>query len=409
MKRILMLMLILVLMLAISSMTFAANEFLEVKDIARDLLPLLKSFLVFPMLINREYDEAYKGKGDTIQVEKPAVFVSDTFGGTINLQDIGEKFIPVKMQRIEDVSITVTSKDFALSSRQFRTKYLEAAALAIAEKINSAGLELYKEIPYFYGTSGDTPNELKDFAQARKILNINKVPNMDRKAVWDPEADAEFLTLDPIVNAEKSGTTEALRSGSIGNIVGFENYMSQSVRTHVAGTYTALADVTAAVTAASNALDTTSGFDYSTVVLTSAAGASTAKLKKGDLLTFNDDSDIAYQCTVLEDSAAAIAGVVTVKVIPAVANDVTDLDVTFPDVTAGAHTANLAFHPKAFAFVTAPLDQPRSKPSYVVEYEGLSLRVVEDYDTNTKDTILSMDILFGYKTMYPQLATRVLG
>jgi len=387
-----------------------ANTFLEVKQIGRELLPILKENLVFPALVNKDYSETYsQAKGDTIQVEKPAVFVADEFGGSINLQDIGEKSIPVKLDNIADVSISVSAKDFALSAPQFRTKYLEPAAVALAEKINLDGLALYKEISSYYGVSGTTPDALADFTNARKNLNVQKVPMMDRKAVWDPSADAKFLELDAVVGADKSGSTEALRAGSIGKIMGFENFMTQAIKTHTAGGYTALADVTVGITAASNATDATSGFVYSTAVLTSAAGASTAKVLKGDLLTFADDNGKVWQCTALEDSAAAIAGVVTVKLIDEVTADCTAEAVTFADVTAGGHVANMAFHPKAFVYVTRPLDQPRGVESYVVNYEGISLRVVESYDISTKVTTLSIDVLYAYKTVYPQLATRVLG
>ncbi|QHA01674.1 hypothetical protein GQ588_13995 [Dehalobacter restrictus] len=56
-----------------------------------------------------------------------------------------------------------------------------------------------------------------------------------RTAVWDTEADAKFTTIDAIVNAEKSGSTEALREGSIGRILGLNNFMSQYVKSHATG------------------------------------------------------------------------------------------------------------------------------------------------------------------------------
>ena len=386
------------------------NEFLEIKDIAREILPILKENLVFPALINNSYSSTFtSAKGDTIQIEKPAVFVADEFGANINLQDIGEKQVPVKLDKIADVSISISSKDFALSAKDFRTKYLESAGTAIAEKINADGLALYKDVPSYVGVAGVTPDALEDFTGARKVLNINKAPMGNRNAIWDPEADAKFLGLDALVGADKSGTTEALRMGSIGKVVGFDNYMAQSVKTHVAGGYTALDDVKATVTFANNATDSASGFEYSTVVLTSTAVTSVAKCLKGDLINMTDDNGKVYQVTVLEDSVEAVEGVVTVKVIGVLEADVTDVAVTFVDVTAGGHVANLAFHPMAFAFVTRPLDEPRSANSYVVNYDGLSLRVVEGYDVTTKKTTLSMDILYSFKTIYPQLATRVLG
>nr|WP_282433243.1 P22 phage major capsid protein family protein [Dehalobacter restrictus] len=64
------------------------------------------------------------------------------------------------------------------------------------------------------------------------------------------------------------------------------------------------------------------------------------------------------------------------------------------------HTANLAFNPSAFAFVTRPLLPPAGVESYVTSYNGITLRVVRGYDIKYKKEMLSMDILYGYKTMY---------
>ena len=50
------------------------------------------------------------------------------------------------LDKIADVSFEITSKDLALKMPQFRTKYLDAAAVAIAEKINQDGLSLYEDI-----------------------------------------------------------------------------------------------------------------------------------------------------------------------------------------------------------------------------------------------------------------------
>ena len=46
---------------------------------------------------------------------------------------------------------------------------------------------------------------------------------------------------------------------------------------------------------------------------------------------------------------------------------------------------------------------------YVTSYNGISLRVVRGYDMTKKKEMLSMDVLYGYTAIYPELATRVLG
>ena len=65
------------------------------------------------------------------------------------------------------------------------------------------------------------------------------------------------------------------------------------------------------------------------------------------------------------------------------------------------------FHPFAFAFVTRPLTAPKGVECYVTNYNGISLRVTRGYDMNTKKEICSMDVLYGYKVLDANLATKV--
>ncbi|MEM5818412.1 MAG: P22 phage major capsid protein family protein, partial [Desulfitobacterium hafniense] len=309
------------------------NTFLTAQLIARQALPMLQSNMVMPFLVYRNYENEFKKQGDTIQVRKPAVFVADEFGGTINLQEVGEGQVLVTLNKIADVSVELTSKELTLNVEDFNQQILAPATLAIAEKVNRDILGLYTDIPYHAGTSGTTPNSLDTFANARTVLDNNKVPLATRRAVWNADANAKLSIIPAIVNAEKSGTTLALREGSMGRVGGLDNYMAQSVFTHVSGGYTALADVK--VTATKGA---------TTITMESTAGASTASLKKGDIFILG-----GYQYVVTENTAAAAAGdIASVKIYPAIQADVSAGDVTFPDRTAGAHAANLAFHESAF-------------------------------------------------------------
>lgn len=381
-----------------------ANSFLTSKEIARQALPILQDQLVFPALVNPNYSQVYAKKGDTIQVERPAVFIADEFGTSINLQDINPFPVLVKMDKIADVSVEVTAKQMALEMEDFNRQVLAPAVVAIAEKVNTDGLGLYTWVPNYEGLSGVTPDALQDIANARKALNNAKAPMMDRYAVWNPDADSKLSIVDAIVNAEKSGSTAALREGAIGRVQGINNYMSQAVKTHTAGAYTALDDVTATVDITNNTVDTLSGFTYSSALLESAAGASTAKLLKGDLLKIG-----TKQYTVIEESAAAIAGDVTVKLFPALTADITAEAVTFPDLSAGGHVANLAFNRNAFGFVTRPLEPAIGVDSTVTSFGGLTMRVTMGYDMDTKKQIMSIDLLYGYAPLYPELAARILG
>ena len=65
----------------------------------------------------------------------------------------------------------------------------------------------------------------------------------------------------------------------------------------------------------------------------------------------------------------------------------------------------------AFAYVTRPLANPDGQgvESYVTSYDGISLRVTRGYDQQYKRSIYSMDVLYGFMTVHPGMAVRVMG
>lgn len=356
-----------------------------VKQIAREALPRLIDNLVFPNLI---YKETIPGnaakKGDVVSVRCPVRLEATDFnaGEGIYPQNMSNDTIDVKLDHLATVDMQLGAIEAACDFESVTRQFIEPAAAALAEKINAEGLMLYRDIPYAAGNAGGTPDGLDDIANASYILDVNKVPHGCRCAVWSPLAASKLKQVPAIVNADKCGSTNALRTGSIGMVFGIENYMSQAVCRHTPayeGTLTLAA-------AASNALQIT----------LSASG--TGKLMRGDLLKIGGK----YH-TVCENAAVA-SGSVTVKVYPAVTADKS----TSAELAA-EHEANLVFHPNAFAFISRPLQAPAGVESYVTTYNGISLRVVRGYDMTYKKEILSMDVLYAFKTLYPELAVRYLG
>ena len=388
-----------------------ANELLTPQIVAREALIRLKGNLALANEVYRDYSQDFAQVGDTVTVRKPATFVADEFEASVNLQEIGEKKVPVKMDTHLDVSVEATTKEMTMDIKNFGTQVLDGAMLAIAEGINNKIAEVgSQQIPFFTGVAGTTPNTLKlGFTDPMKEMNINKVPNNNRKSFFDPVAQAELLQVSTVVEADKSGSTQALREASMGRIMGFNTYMDQAIKTHTAGAYTALADVT--VTAVSH---DSGDYNKSLLTLESDAGGSEDTVLAGDLLTVD-----GHQYVVISDSSAAASGVISgVEVYPHfhedAAADLSDEDVTFADVTAGGHVSNLAFHTNAIALVSRPLEIPMGKDgnsayTAVDPNTGLSVRTVMDYDISSKKSVISFDSLFGAKTIFPQLGVQVLG
>jgi hypothetical protein len=71
---------------------------------------------------------------------------------------------------------------------------------------------------------------------------------------------------------------------------------------------------------------------------------------------------------------------------------------------------SIAFHKDAFAFATADLVMPGGVDFAAREnFDGLSLRIVRQYDISTDKYPCRIDILYGKKTIRAQLASRILS
>jgi hypothetical protein len=376
-----------------------SNTFLTTQLIAREALLRLRNQLVARQLVHTDYSNEYQKQGDIIRVKKPAVYEAKEFSSTIDIQNITEDSVNVQLNHIADVSVNWTAKEKALNIADFGEQVLNPAMEAIAQKIDSDILkDVYYEVPFYVGASGTTPDGLDDFANAALMLNNNKVPMANRNAIFDPTAYSKFSILDAIVNAEKSGSTLALREGNIGRVQGMNNYWTQNVVTHTAGTFTAVT---------TPQVNTLAVKGSNTIILKGGAGTET--IKKGDVFTVTTDG-VKYFYSAGADATAS-GGVVSVTTAQKVlfAHKVNDA-IVFPDKTAGAHKCNLAFIKNAFAFVSRPLEVPMGGASgYVANFEGISIRVTAGYDMSTKKEILSIDTLYGVKAVYPELATRILG
>ncbi|MEV1003408.1 P22 phage major capsid protein family protein [Nonomuraea sp. NPDC050202] len=70
----------------------------------------------------------------------------------------------------------------------------------------------------------------------------------------------------------------------------------------------------------------------------------------------------------------------------------------------------VAFHKTAFALVTRPLVLPQGAANAHVEsYKGFALRVVMGYDQAKKQDVVSIDTLYGVKTLDPNRAVLIHG
>lgn len=205
--------------------------------IAAAALPTLYNTALLLPLVNRDYDADFGGKqGDTITVRTPASFIVDEFDRAdgIQLQDPTEGSFTVTLDKLLDVSFPITAEELTLELTDFEERLLNPAMEAIAQDIDGRIAEKLVDAAnesggggVVTGTGSSAGDQQKAFRKARRVLSRNKLPLMDRYAVLSPEG-VEAITGDSLVlQANTSGSTEALREGAVGRLSGFNIFESQ--------------------------------------------------------------------------------------------------------------------------------------------------------------------------------------
>lgn len=372
------------------------NTIITPNIVAKEALMVLENNMVLGNLVYRDYKKEFvNGVGDTITVRKPATFTANEFTDSISVQDATESSVDVKLDKHLDVSFAVTAKDLTLNIADFSNQFIKPAVSAIAQKIDLEIAKLYKNVPYASGIAGTTPYLISDVTDVRKVLNQNKAPVTDRNLVLNPDADASLLTLDVFTNADKVGDDgTSLREASLGRKLGFNIFMDQNIQDHIKGTLAATGGTGILVKGAVAAGSTTLTLDTDGTALDGT-------LVAGDLLSIEGN----YYA--VASNATASGNEIAVTLTNATGVSISD-NATVGVV--GSHAANLGFHKNAFALVTRPLALPMgNKNASIIDYNGLGIRVVQDYDMTTKSDVISLDILAGFKTLSPELAVRMLG
>ena len=207
-----------------------SNTILTPDIIAREALMVLRNNAVMAKLVHRDYSSEFVGGvGDTITIRKPATFVANEFTGNIQVQDATETSVSVTMDKHLDVSFAVTAKQMALDIKDFSAQLLVPAMQAFADKIDKYLIALEAEATNRV-SHADGVIAPADLIAARKFLTQNAAPMADRRFVVGATAEADLLSNELFVSAEKVGDTgTALREASLGRKFGMDVYVDQNI------------------------------------------------------------------------------------------------------------------------------------------------------------------------------------
>ncbi len=401
-----------------------ANTIVTPSIIANEALMQLENNTVMGKLVNRQYKDEFVKVGDTVSVRKPVKF-SVTDGATRTNQDVQEATTPFKIDKRKHVSWAFNTNDLTLSVEEYSERYIKPAMISLANQVDSDLTALYKNVFANVGTAGTTPTTFLHFGAAAKRLNQMAVPQEDRRLVMDPSAALTAADmLKGLYNPEL--VKGAVRGMSLGQLAGFSTYMDQNVVDHTIGTWGTTPLVNGASQSVTYANATHTYGSTSQTLNIDGLTATTGTVKAGDVFTIAGVYSVnpvskatssvlqEFVCNVL--ATADGAGVAAINISPAIITSGPFQTVSAAPADNAAitkiasHTANMAFHKNAFGLVVCPLELPDGAAFKARQSDnGWSVRVVKDYDIDADTDIIRLDILYGVKALYPELACRLLG
>lgn len=402
-----------------------ANTILTTSKILREALRILKNNLSFTNAVNKEYSSQFAVAGakigNSVSVRKPNRYTVRT-GATLSAQDTSETSVTITLTTQAGVDVQFTSQELTLDLDDFSKRILEPAMATIANKIDYDGLALYQDVFNQVGTPGTTP------ASASSILAVGQ--RLDEMAA--PRDNNRYLTINPAANAAlvnglsgfynpQTDISRQYRKGQMGmNVLGFRDIaMDQNVHQHTVGNYSGTPVMASAASDGDSTLST-SGW----------AASVTGLLKQGDVITVagvyavNPQSRVStgqlMQFVVTADVASDASGNATIPISPTIQStgayqNVNSLPASGASISVAgsantSYPINIGCHRDAFTLATADLLLPGGVDFAAREvYDGISMRIIRQYDINNDNFPCRIDVLYGWKAIYPELACRLIG
>jgi hypothetical protein len=292
----------------------------------------------------------------------------------------------------------------------------------LASSIDADVANAYKTIFNTVGTPGTSPATALVLLQAQQKLNESAAGMAPRYATVNPAANAGLVNgLSGFFNPTTT-ISQQFKNGMMGTgVLGFDEInMSQSIKVHTTGSRAGTILVNGAVS--------TQG--QSTISIDGLTGA-TDTVTAGDVFTIagvfavnpqtRESTGSLQQFVVTAAQTGAGNALANMAISPAIytsTNALATVDsfpadnaaVTFVGTASTAYPQNLIYHKDAITFATADLVLPTGVDMAArAVHNGISLRIIRDYDINNDRMPCRIDVLYGFSTIRPPMACRLWG
>jgi hypothetical protein len=397
-----------------------SNSILTIDMITRKALEILENSLVLTRTVNRQYDDSFAVEGakigSTLRIRLPdRALVTD--GAALQVQDDNEQYTTLTVSSQKHIGVNFTTAELTMQLDDFAERVLKPRISQLASSIDADVANSFKYIGNSVGTPGTTPATSLVLLQAQQKLNENAAVMQPRYATVNPAANAALIEGMKGLFNPVSAISKQFKNGMFGEgILGYDELnMSQSIKQFTTGSRAGTVTVNATVTTEGS----------TTVVLT---GLTTTTIKAGDVFTIanvyavnpqtRESTGSLYQFVALADVTASTTATVTVPAMYSAGQALATVDalpvsgaaVTFLGAASTQYPQNLIYHRDAISFATADLLLPQGVDMASRQvHNGISLRVVRQYDINNDRLPCRIDVLYGYAVIRPQMAVRLWG
>ena len=401
-----------------------ANSLLTIDMITRKCLEIFENNLVISRNCNKEYDDSFAVEGakigSTLRIRLPdRALVTD--GAALQVQDDNEQFTTLTVSDQKHIGINFTSAELTMQLDDFAERVLKPRISQLASSVDADVANAYKSIFNTVGTPGTTPATALVLLQAQQKLNESAAPMSPRYATVNPAANAGLVNglsgfFNPVGTISRQFKTGMMGEGVLGYD---EMNMSQSIVNHTTGSRAGTILVNETVSTQGQATITLDGFSSGTTVTV------------GDVFTMagvyavNPQTRLStgslQQFVVTAAQTAATADMVNMAISPPMytaSNALATIDafpadnaaVTFVGTASTVYPQNLVYHKNAITLATADLLLPQGVDMASRQvHNGISMRIVRQYDINNDRMPCRVDVLYGFSTIRPPMACRIFG
>ena len=402
-----------------------ANSLLTIDMITRKCLEILENNLVISRNCNKEYDDSFAVEGakigSTLRIRLPdRALVTD--GAALQVQDDNEQFTTLTVSSQKHIGINFTSAELTMQLDDFAERVLKPRISQLASSVDADVANAYKSIFNTVGTPGTTPATALVLLQAQQKLNESAAPMSPRYATVNPAANAGLVNgMTGFFNP--TGTiSRQFKTGMMGEgVLGFDEMnMSQSIVNHttgsragtilVNGAVSTQGQATISIDGLTGATDTVTAGDVFTIAGVYAVNPQT-RLSTGSLQQFvvtaaqTGASNALANMAISPPMYTASNALATIDAFPA-----DNAAVTFVGTASTVYPQNLVYHKNAITLATADLLLPQGVDMASRQvHNGISMRIVRQYDINNDRMPCRVDVLYGFNTIRPPMACRIFG